>query len=61
MTTKVNGTLVKIGDYVCFKSGYEQCAKIVAIKGDMLVLEKYDEYDDVVRTQQMADDCWLDN
>ena len=69
-TATVRGGTVKVGDYVNFKSDYEQCGKVVAIKtsswgGTMLVLENengfggdYLQYD--TRTQEMASDCWVE-
>lgn len=70
MFALVDGQKVKVGDYVCFKSDYEQCGKIVNIKFDMfdncvLVLENEDEFGgDYIggqtRTQQRAQDCWVE-
>jgi len=68
-TATVRGGTVKIGDYVSFKSDYEQCGKVVDIKdawgGTMLVLENengfggdYLQY--ATRTQEMASDCWVE-
>jgi hypothetical protein len=67
----VEGKTVKVGDYVCFKSDYEQCGKIVAIKpanwgnGKVLVLENesgfggdYLRY--ATRTEELASDCWVE-
>lgn len=66
----VEGKTVKVGDYVCFKSDYEQCGKIVAIKpsvwGDSKILVLEDEsgfggdylrY--ATRTEELASDCWV--
>jgi len=69
-TATVQGGTVKIGDYVSFKSDYEQCGKVVDIKTNpwgsaMLVLENengfggdYLQY--ATRTQEMASDCWVE-
>ena len=39
----VDGQVVKVGDYVCFKSDYEQCGKITKIEGNRLTLFRDDE------------------
>ena len=69
-TATVDGGTVKIGDYVCFKSDYEQVGKVVDIKAGpwgsaMLVLENengfggdYLQY--ATRTQELASDCWVE-
>ncbi len=56
---------VKVGDWVGFKSDYEQSGKIVAINGDQLTLEnengfggEYLRY--ATTTQEAADRCWID-
>lgn len=63
---------MKVGDVVCFKSDYEQCGKIVAIKQSLmgskvLVLEALDDegfggdyINGAMRTQEMASDCWVE-
>ncbi len=70
MFATVEGQQVKVGDYVSFKSDYEQTGKIVAIKSSVmgkpvLVLEnpngfggEYLRY--ATRTEELASDCWLD-
>ena len=70
MFAQVDGRTVKVGDYVCFKSDYEQCGKVVQIKhtlmgSKVLVLENENgfggEYlQGSTRTQELASDCWLD-
>ncbi len=69
LTAKVDGQIVKVGDYVCFKSDIEQCGKIVEIKkgfGDTLVLFRDNEgFDgDYIGgenyTQVSARDCWIE-
>ena len=70
-TAVVEGQVVKVGDYVGFKSDTEQYGKIIAVKpspwgkGKVLVLEnpngfcgEYLRY--ATRTEQMASDCWVD-
>jgi hypothetical protein len=67
---KVDGKVVKVGDWVSFKSDIEQCGRIVAIKqsimgSDVLILENEDGFDGEyiggeTRTQEMASDCWLE-
>jgi hypothetical protein len=71
MSALVEGKVVNVGDYVCFKSDYEQSGKIVAIKpgngygGKVLVLEnpngfggEYLRY--ATQTQELASDCWIE-
>jgi hypothetical protein len=71
MSALVDGKVVNVGDFVCFKSDYEQCGKIVAIKpsnwgsGKVLVLENpngfggdYLRY--ATRTEELASDCWVE-
>ncbi len=67
---QVDGTTVKIGDYVGFKCDIEQSGKIVAIKRNMynnveLTLEDEDGFHgDYIggstRTTELASDCWVD-
>jgi hypothetical protein len=69
-TALVEGTVVKVGDVVCFKSDYEQSGRIVAIKnsnwggGKTLVLENENGFGGdylryATRTEELASDCWL--
>ena len=70
MKVKVDGGMVGVGDYVCFKSDYEQCGKIVEVKrsvwgGYDLVIENpngfggdYLQY--ATRTTERAVDCWVE-
>lgn len=70
MFATVDGQKVKVGDYVCFKSDYEQCGQIVKISVDMMgntVLKLYNENEfggDYIGgqeyTQQRAKDCWVE-
>ena len=63
---KVDGKIVKIGDYVCFKSDFEQCGKVEKIQGNMLTLFRDDEgfSGDYIGGQnytvQRASDCWVE-
>ena len=68
-TAMVDGQVVKIGDYVCFKSDVEQSGRIVDIKqsymGVSLTLEsQYGFSGDYIGgdtiTTQLARDCWID-
>jgi hypothetical protein len=68
-TAMVDGQVVKIGDYVCFKSDIEQSGKIVDIKssymGVSLTLEsQYGFSGDYIGgdtiTTQLARDCWVE-
>ena len=70
-TVQIDGKLLSIGDYVCFKSDIEQCGKIVAMKpsawgtGKELVLENNNGFDgDYIggqtRTTVMASECWVE-
>lgn len=66
-TAKVEGNVVKVGDYVCFKSDYEQCGKIVEIiRGTTLVLFKDengfggDYIGGENYTRVDARDCWIE-
>ncbi len=62
----VDGQAVKVGDYVCFKSDYEQCGKITKIDGNRLTLFRDDEGfgGDYIGgenyTVQDARDCWIE-
>lgn len=67
LTAKVEGNTVKVGDYVCFKSDYEQCGKIVEIiRGTTLVLFKDDSGfgGDYIGgenyTRVDSRDCWIE-
>ena len=63
---------MKVGDVVCFKSDYEQCGRIVAVKSSIMgskvfVLESIsdegfggDYIGGQTRTQEMASDCWVE-
>lgn len=69
-TAIVDGTRVKIGDYVSFKSDVEQGGTIVSIMRNVmgnveLVLENDEGFSgDYIggawRTKQLASDCWVD-
>ena len=71
-TAKVDGKTVKVGDYVCFKSDYEQCGKVVKIRTNLfgrteLVLstDSDDGFDgDYLcgsnTTVELASDCWVE-
>jgi hypothetical protein len=68
-TAMVDGQVVKIGDYVCFKSDVEQSGKIVDIKktysGVSLTLEsQYGFSGDYIGgdtiTTELARDCWVE-
>jgi hypothetical protein len=66
----VDGQKVKVGDYVCFKSDYEQSGKIVDIKHNMfgsvqLVLTNPNGFGgDYLcgsdTTVELASDCWVE-
>ena len=71
LTAQVDGKTVKVGDYVSFKSDYEQTGKIVQIKhanwgnGKVLVLANSNGFGgDYLRgaetTEELASDCWVD-
>ena len=63
---------MKVGDIVCFKSDYEQCGRVVAIKKSLmgskvLVLESTndegfggDYLNGSTITQELASDCWVE-
>jgi len=64
---KVDGSIVRIGDIVSFKSDIEQCGKIIKINGDILVLESTrpegfsgDYIGGSDRTQEYCWDCWIE-
>lgn len=69
MQVTVDGQVVKVGDYVGFKSDIEQYGKIVEIKqsymGASLVLENTSGFSgdyiggDTITTE-LARDCWID-
>lgn len=59
--TKVD---VQVGDYVCFKSDFEQCGRVTKIEGEKLTLEspagfggEYLRY--ATKTVELARDCWI--
>lgn len=56
--------IVKVGDWVCFKCDIEQSGKIVAIRGNQLVLENEAGFEGEyiggnTRHSEMACDCWI--
>jgi hypothetical protein len=63
---RVDGQVVNIGDWVSFKSDYEQCGKIVKINGDRLTLFRDNEGfgGDYIGgenyTIELASDCWIE-
>ena len=67
---RVEGRIVRVGDWVGFKSDIEQYGQIAAIKedwrrGDMLTLKNENGFQGEyilghVVTEVYADDCWLD-
>ena len=70
-TAKVSGNVVvKVGQYVCFKSDYEQTGKVVKIRTNLfgrteLVLSTDSGFGgDYLRgadtTVELASDCWVD-
>jgi hypothetical protein len=71
-TAKVDGQVVKVGDYVCFKSDYEQTGKVAKIRKNMfgyteLVLTTDsdggfggDYLCGADTTVAMASDCWVE-
>ena len=71
MKVQVDGGMVGVGDFVCFKSDYEQCGKVVAMKpsqwgqGYDLVLENPNGFGGdylrcATRTVERAADCWVE-
>ncbi len=68
--TTVEGQIIRVGDYVCFKSDIEQYGQVIEIRrgilgGVDLVLENTngftgDYISGATRTTQRAVDCWLD-
>ena len=68
MIVEIDGKIINIGDYVCFKSDVEQSGKIVDIKssymGPSLTLENKNRFSggyiggDTITTQ-LACDCWI--
>jgi len=69
MQATVDGQVVKVGDYVGFKSDVEQYGKIVEIKqsymGASLVLENASGFSGgyiggQTITTELARDCWID-
>jgi hypothetical protein len=63
---KVDGQVVKVGDYVSFKSDVEQTGKIFKIVDNKLFLQagpngfQGDYISGAEATVEMASDCWLD-
>ena len=68
----VSGQVVKVGQYVCFKSDYEQCGKVTKIArgmfgGVMLSIASTsdggfggDYLCGAEATVQNAEDCWVE-
>ena len=61
----VDGRVVQIGDFVGFKSDYEQYGKIVKISGNQLVLKASSTFGgDYIGGEEFttvyAPDCWID-
>lgn len=62
----VSGQVVKVGQYVSFKSDIEQCGQIVKINGNVLTLFSDDEgfEGDYIGgsnyTTELASDCWIE-
>lgn len=69
MQALVQGQIVKVGNWISFKSDIEQCGKLVEIKktyaGTSLVLENLSGFSgdyiggDIITTVS-ARDCWID-
>lgn len=71
-TAQVDGQTVKVGDYVCFKSDYEQTGKVAKIRTNLfgrteLVLttdsdEGFggDYLCGADTTVELASDCWVE-
>ena len=63
---KVDGQVVKVGDWVSFKSDTEQSGRITRIDGDRLFLEAGpngfdgDYIGGQETTVQSARDCWIE-
>lgn len=63
-TAIVEGKIVKVGDWVGFKSDIEQSGKIIKIKGKELTLENLNGFSgDYIGGQtitvELASDCWI--
>jgi hypothetical protein len=62
----VDGHKVQVGDYVCFKSDFEQCGKVTKINGNTLTLSAGDEGfgGDYIKGMSHvtvdARDCWIE-
>ena len=61
----VDGQVVKVGDWVSFKSDIEQSGRIYKIDGNRLFLENPNGFEgDYIggaeTTVELAVDCWLD-
>ena len=66
-TAKVDGQVVKVGDFVSFKSDIEQGGKIIEIKGGgaVLVLSNPNGFSgEYIRGETVhtvrASDCWIE-
>jgi hypothetical protein len=63
---KVDGQVVKVGDYVSFKSDVEQGGQIYRIEGNRLFLKAGpngfdgDYIGGAETTVQLAQDCWIE-
>ena len=65
MYAYVEGKIVKVGDYVSFKSDIEQSGRIYKIQGDRLYLEDPNGFEGgyiggETTTMVKATDCWLE-
>lgn len=56
---KIDGQIVKIGDYVGFKADREQHGKLIKISGRELVIAVYDDYTcGTEKAYVDKDRCW---
>lgn len=57
----VEGKPVKVGDYVSFKEGMEDCGKIWKIEGSTLYICAHEGGGDEYCTVQDTSRCWIED
>lgn len=64
MTTqkiKIDGEIVNLGEYVCFKNDVEMCGKLVSIDGPWLKIEvTNDTSGDTHIVSEHVSRCWVE-
>lgn len=60
----VSGESLRVGDWVCFRSGVDRCGEIVeasnVIGNVILTIVYVNESDEEVYVDKFEDECWLE-